>query len=64
MTGLVEELVYSSYRANRDRSPHITAERWVPVFGDTVELEQRYQDEVGVPVVADTPGSITSGDAK
>ncbi len=58
-------LVYSSYKFNRDRSPEIAADRWARVFGDSaVALEQRYQDEVGVPVVADTPGSITSGDAK
>lgn len=66
MTPLISELVYSNYRFNRDRSPAIAAERWVRVFGDSaVALEQRYQDEVRVPVVGtDTRGSLTSGDDK
>jgi hypothetical protein len=66
MRPLVSELVYSNYRFNRDRSPAIAAERWARVFGaSATALEQRYQEEVRVPVVGtDTRGSLTSGDDK
>ncbi len=61
MTPLISALVYSSYKFNRERSPQIAAGRWVLVFGDSAEaLEQRYQNEVRVPVVGTgTRGSIT-----
>jgi len=47
ITDLVNELVYSNYRYNREISPHITPERWEKVYGaPTKELEKRYQKEV------------------
>ncbi len=60
----VDELVYRSYAHNRRLAPRIGPMRWACVYGDAAwEMERRYQAEVGVPV-EDTPGSITSGDAK
>ena len=44
---VVDKLVYSSYRYNRQYSPEITPERWVRVFGaQAIEFEARYQAEL------------------
>lgn len=46
---LLLSLVYASYRANRERSPHISPERWRLVYQDVAEhldgFEHRYQYE-------------------
>ena len=45
---LLDELTFSNYRHNRQRSPHITPEQWrrtIPEF--TEAMEARYQQEQG-----------------
>ncbi|MEK9723280.1 MAG: hypothetical protein VW405_07325 [Rhodospirillaceae bacterium] len=63
---VVDELTYRSYEWNRRYAPHISAARWVSVYGPSVWAMERRLEEVGAPVVGtSTPGSsITSGDAK
>ncbi len=43
---LVDELTYTCYKYNRERSPDITPERWGRIFADVELLEQRYQSEL------------------
>lgn len=49
MGEVVNELVYASYKANRDRNPEVTPERWRLVYqdADVDALEARYQREKG-----------------
>lgn len=43
---LLTELSYQSYKANRDRAPHIAAERWAEVYPESASVfEARYQLE-------------------
>jgi hypothetical protein len=42
---VVDELTYKSYRQQRKLCPEKPAERWVPIFGDVTEMEERYQAE-------------------
>ena len=44
-SALVAELVYASYRANRELAPHIAIERWRMVYQNLDALEERYQHE-------------------
>lgn len=46
--GLLSELLYINYAENRDRAPHISAERWVPHYPNAAELEARYQAEKAI----------------
>ncbi|MEK9725130.1 MAG: hypothetical protein VW405_16830 [Rhodospirillaceae bacterium] len=50
---LVERLAYSSYRAQREASPHVEPARWALVFGEQSEdFERRYaQENAGADVV-------------
>lgn len=43
---LVNECRYYCYRYNRQINPDISSEDWVIIFGNTEELEQRYQKEL------------------
>ena len=45
-TTLIDELIYSNYAYNRQRSPAITPEGWSTVFPTWQTLEARYQQEV------------------
>jgi hypothetical protein len=38
-------LTYVNYRTNRNLSPDITPQQWTLVYGDTAEMEARYQQE-------------------
>ena len=42
-----EELLYRSYRRQRDLAPEYAPESWVPMFADWREYEVRYQAERG-----------------
>lgn len=42
---LIDDLTYQSYKANRDRAPHVSVERWGMVYRDVDALEARYQRE-------------------
>lgn len=42
---LVDDLTYASYAWNRRRSPMIAPERWVGVFPNWQEMEERFQKE-------------------
>jgi hypothetical protein len=44
--GFIDELTYSCYKYNRERSPDITPERWGCVFSNINLLELRYQYEI------------------
>lgn len=50
---LVSDLVYASYRAQRDNSPEVTPERWGAIFDDSADLEARYQRELAARAKAD-----------
>jgi hypothetical protein len=40
---IVADLTYINYAFNRDRSPHITPERWKRIYGPGAErMEARY----------------------
>lgn len=41
----VDELVYRSYKYQRDRNPEIEPDRWALCFPRTKQLEERYQQE-------------------
>jgi hypothetical protein len=43
--GVVSDLCYASYRANRLRSPGVLPERWALIFPSIDELEERFQTE-------------------
>lgn len=44
--GILDELTYINYAANRDDAPAITPESWKNVYGpDVDEMEARYQTE-------------------
>ena len=43
--GFIDELTYSCYKYNRDRSPDITPEQWGKIFANANILEQKYQQE-------------------
>jgi len=43
---LIDELTYTNYKYNRDRSPEITPEQWKVVYGGRItKMEARYQHE-------------------
>ena len=43
---VMDKLIYKSYCYNRRRSPEITPDKWVKVFGfDTYLMELKYQQE-------------------
>ena len=42
---LADELVYRSYRYNREQNPDIPAERWAELFTRQPQMELRYQNE-------------------
>ena len=43
---VIDRLIYKSYCYNRQRSPEISPDRWVKVFGfDTYLMELKYQQE-------------------
>lgn len=44
--GLISEATYMNYKYNRNRAPEISAQDWEVVFGDTTEMEARYQMEL------------------
>ncbi len=44
--GFIDELTYTSYKFNRDRSPEIAPEQWRCIFPDVDKLERRYKQEV------------------
>ncbi len=44
--GLIDELTYSCYKYNRQRSPDITPDRWRCCFSNVEALEQKYQQEL------------------
>lgn len=41
-----DELVYRSYRFNRERFPDIPAERFAMAYPNGAELEKRYQQSI------------------
>jgi hypothetical protein len=41
----IDHLTYSNYKANRQRSPGITPERWSKVYPNVQDLEAKYQSE-------------------
>ena len=43
---IADELIYSSYRYNRQRSPNITPAQWGLAFPNIEALETRYQAEL------------------
>ena len=46
MPTLLEKLTYANYKANRQRTPHITPEAWRQVIPEFTEaMETRYQAE-------------------
>lgn len=40
---LIDDAIYRNYAFNRTRSPSITPKQWALIFGDTTQLEARYQ---------------------
>jgi hypothetical protein len=42
---VANEMIYRSYKAQRENAPEIAPERWEAIFGDITELELRYQNE-------------------
>ena len=42
---LVNELTYTSYKFNRQRSPDLTPDQWTKVYPNVDRLEARYQQE-------------------
>ena len=44
-TELVDELTYSSYRYNRQRSPGVTPKQWETIFSNVEAMEARFQNE-------------------
>lgn len=42
---LIEDIVYTSYKYNRDRSPDIKPEEWAAIFLNVAAMEKRYQEE-------------------
>jgi hypothetical protein len=43
---MVDHLIYSNYKWNRDRNPQIPPERYECIYGDMVKaMEERYQKE-------------------
>jgi hypothetical protein len=52
----IDYLTYASYRYNRRRSPHITADQWRVVFGDAVNgMEARFQAETAAILAQENP---------
>lgn len=43
---MVSEMIYQSYKWNREQTPSITPERWVPVFPDAMRMEMRLREEL------------------
>ncbi len=43
---IIGEATYINYRYNRARTPNVTPEEWAVVFGNTNDMEQRYQLEL------------------
>jgi hypothetical protein len=41
----IDELIYRSYKYNRQRSPEIPAEKWKTIFQNATEMENRLQSE-------------------
>ncbi len=42
---LIDNLTYSSYKANRGYSPETTPEEWARIYGDVATMEERFQRE-------------------
>ena len=42
---IVDELAYINYAHNRRLQPAVTPEQWAKVYGDTPEMEARFQRE-------------------
>ena len=44
--GIVDDLTYGNYAHNRRRSPEVTPERWIKVYGEpAVQMEERFKRE-------------------
>lgn len=48
---LIDELKYANYAYNRKLSPDISPADWVTIYGFSEAMEQRYQQEHGIPHV-------------
>lgn len=46
---LMEEIMYASYKANRDASPEISPRSWAQVLPNVPAMEERYQAEKNAP---------------
>jgi hypothetical protein len=50
---LIDRLTYINYAFNRERSPHVSVERWARLYGpNTGSMEARYQAEKLIAKVA------------
>lgn len=46
ITAAVDELTYLSYKANRQRSPHISPQEWASIYQNGEAMEARFQREI------------------
>lgn len=44
--GLLNELIYASYKRQRELAPHISPQSWAMVLPDVPAMERRYQQEI------------------
>jgi hypothetical protein len=46
-TQIIDELTYINYKANRERRPDITPEKWAKIYPNVKLMEIRFQYERG-----------------